>query len=164
MFNPIAIVSVGCFGHILVGLVCFAPTLVQPYWQKKWFKVVARCALGVAIVFLWFGSLVLLPETPIGMVLRGVFVSVFLAVAAGTLAIRKRKRQEVWKCCESGGFPFCKENLGRKEFLFDDESGRLADADGVLVTLLAKITQDSNGAADIEFSTADKLLGRGVDG
>lgn len=163
-FHPIAIVRVGCLGHVLAGLICFAPTLVQPHWQKKWFKIVARCMLGVAIVFLWFGPLVLLPETLNGVALRGVFVVVFFAVAAATLAIRKRKSQDLWKCCESGGFPFCNENLRRKQFLFAGAKSRVVDADAVLAGILATVAQDGGDTADIEFSTADKLLRRGVDG
>jgi hypothetical protein len=160
VFHPIATVRAGCFGHVLVGLACFVPTLVQPYWQKRWFKITARCALGVAIVFLWFGSIALLPETLFGMVLRGVFLSVFFAVATGTMAIRKRHMRQVWRGCKSGGFPFCKENLSRKAFLFDEDRCRLEDGNGVLVTLLAKVTRDSVGTTDIEFITADKVVSR----
>jgi hypothetical protein len=104
----------GWAGLVAIGTLCYMPTLFQMKDRRKWFKILARTLLGTGIVLLWFGAIVLLPATVVGLCFRCAFAAVFFGVFVGTLAARKRFAQKPWKTCEQGGFPFCTDNLRQK--------------------------------------------------
>ena len=141
------------FWYIVAGTALYTPTLVQINIKRKPFKIFARLLLGVSIVLLWFGAIIMMPTTTIGIALRCIFVSVFLAVATVTLRIRHRHSSCEWSKCASGGFPFCNDNLKRMSPVLDRYQKASCGADACLAMVLNEAIRDSRDArrADIEI-------------
>lgn len=104
--------QVGWQAFVAAGVLAYCPTLIQLFVQNKSFKIAARTLLGESIILLWFGAMVLLPETVVGVVLRGVFISVFFLVMNSTLSFRSRMSRKSPLKCLRGGFPFCRFVIG----------------------------------------------------
>lgn len=111
VLRPEVFIRVGWLSFVGAGILCYVPTLIQPYVQRKCFKITSRMLLGVGIVLLWFGSMALLPATLLGLCLRAIFVGVFFAVVVLTLRFRRAKSSCPSQNCSAKPFPFCRENL-----------------------------------------------------
>jgi hypothetical protein len=101
------------FAELGIGLVLFAPTLLQPFIQTRPFKVGSRLCLGFSIVWLWQAAMFELPFSLGGYVLRIIFVGVFVTVYRLTKRFRSRFARPPCESCSGGRYPFCPGNRDR---------------------------------------------------
>jgi hypothetical protein len=93
-----------------IGTVLYLPTLIQPFLQRKPFKILSRTLLGCAVIVLFFGGLIMTPWSFAGAVLRSAFAFTFVLVAWATLHFRRRFTQSPDASCRFGRFPVCAFN------------------------------------------------------
>ncbi len=130
------------FGTAAIGVMLYLPTLIQPFWQYKPFKIGSRMLLGAAIPVLAMGGWLMPPLGVIGILYRGFFLVAFLAVLRATLNYRSRFTPNPCTRCLPAVFPFCNGNRPR------------------LAALLADL-QASSGSDDADFlSFATALVNR----
>lgn len=97
-----------CIGNLLTTL-----TFIQPFFQKKWFKILSRASLGFGITALWLGSMCLLSWDSQGLILRCVFILVFLLMFKLSLQFRNNYTTKTVCNCGSNAYPYCPENQTR---------------------------------------------------
>lgn len=94
-------------------LILVSPTTVQPFIQLKWFKILARFALGLATGS-YFVTGILSVNAPVS---PGLFLVslplAFAAVLIGLLRLRRAYPDDPCRQCPLGVFPTCEWNLPR---------------------------------------------------
>lgn len=100
-------------GGISLGLALYLPTLVQPFWQRKAFKMSARLLLGVAVVVLLAAGLLLSPWNLAGIGFRCGFITTFWLVYRATLRYREMFTPDPCDRCSPAVYPFCVGNRNR---------------------------------------------------
>jgi hypothetical protein len=130
---------VGPWRLIGLGMALYLPALVQPFWQRKAFKVVSRFLLGGAIACLAFASLFLLPWDPTGWLLRAIFVVVFALVWKATQRLRRRYTPNPCERCPHGSWPFCRGHHERVCALVAELRRRARPEDQPFVDLMAAL-------------------------
>lgn len=103
------------------GVALYLPTLGQPFWQWRPFKIVSRFLLGGGVVLLFFGGIVLLPETVTGLAFRMLFVIVFCATLHLSLRLRQQCSASPARNCRHGGFPFCQSRDQMIDFISESQ-------------------------------------------
>jgi len=135
--------------HWLVfhGLVV-GPTVLQPWLQYKWYKIIARFLVGFASGTWLLGALGFGPKPELFSPLVWGVVSLlfFAALARALLMLRTRITKSPCSDCPKGAFPTCSWNL---------ENGLVAD--GVLSEAMADIASRGSWATDIESVGEDGL-------
>ena len=95
---------------VVLHLLLLAPTALQPYFQKKNFKIVSRALLGLCSVSYFVSGW--LVQSPIE---KWLFLTLqLLAFAIGFFALskwRERKMDNPCLNCPKGHFPVCEWNL-----------------------------------------------------
>lgn len=114
------------WGLLGVGVLCWLPTLVQPFCQAKAFKIASRLLLGCSLPCLMLAGLFLPPLDAVGMILRLLFVLVFVVVYVLSMRLRKRFTPDPCASCPHGRWPFCAENMPRVRQQLKDEPELLA--------------------------------------
>lgn len=147
---------------VACGLVLYLPTLRQPFWQWKPYKIVARFLLGASIVALLTGGLVLLPADPVGLVARIVFVTVFLAVFRATLRQRARCTPDPCMRCGSAVYPFCRDNRPRMTSLVEELRRRAGPDDAAFVSFAAALAGEATDGVTVEV-TSLRSIAAGTD-
>lgn len=97
--------------YFAMALGGFIPAFVQPYVQKRWFKIPGRFILGVGLSAAGCGVLFVAPWDVAGIIAK---VALFGVTAFFyQLAIRFRQKKLDTPCtnCPFGVFPFCAHNL-----------------------------------------------------
>jgi hypothetical protein len=105
--------SFSFFEWVILHLVLLVPTGLQPWVQKKFFKVVARLLLGISLGSYLLSGLFLY---------RGIFdfcifkILVLIALFIGykiLISLRRLKPNDPCKSCPLGVYPTCEWNLPR---------------------------------------------------
>jgi hypothetical protein len=131
------------FSHwIALHTAAVAPTVLQPWLQKKWFKVAARTLVGFASATWCLGALGLGPRlTAIPFILWVIgALAFFCATARALLLLRERAAKSPCSDCPLGAFPTCSWNMER-------ESG----APDLLAEALADIAERDSWEQDIQL-------------
>ena len=134
-----------CASAVGFGLVMFAPTLIQPIYQKKLFKIVSRTCLGVSVVVLCWSAAFLLSFDPIGFLLRIVFVFVFITTYKLTCIYRKEITANPKQKCGDGDYPFCVGNRRHLSHAYQALVKR-AEPNDPLLPFAKKLSESDNGA------------------
>ena len=129
---------------LLVGLCLYIPTLIRPFFQVKVYKVVSRMCLGSAIVFLWYGAICLLSFTLSGLILRIVFLLIFIGVYFATMKYRTRFTPDPSASCERGCYPFCEGNRCKLNRILSQLKER-TDPDDSFVEFAEKLINSGDG-------------------
>jgi hypothetical protein len=144
---------------ILIGICLYLPTLAQPFFQTRLFKIASRTCLGIAVVLLWFGGMVLVPTDVLGITLRLAFLAVFFSVIVLTWVYRRLYTPDPKVRCGSACFPFCVDNLGNHRPTL--ESARTSECHGdklLAVALLDQLSSSSLGAAQNPSDEAEAAV------
>jgi hypothetical protein len=144
--------GLGTSGFVAFGVALFAPTLIQPFFQWKPFKMIARGALGASIVLLWFGAIALLPMSITGFALRFVFVVIFAMVFRATQWQRMRYASNPCSRCEGMVYPFCSDNRSRLGPLIAELERKARPEDAPFVAFARAIAGDSADGTSIEIA------------
>lgn len=135
---------------LVIHLCAIAPTAIQPWYQRKAFKIASRFALGVASAsyFLsgWRIQQGALPTW--GFVL--LMAAVFGSFAVALLSLRRRFTLDPCDSCPHGTYPTCDWNLPR--LLATNP------ADDVLVRAAADLERGSVVARDLPLVTRGSRL------
>lgn len=97
----------------IIHQVLLVPTLIQPWFQKKWFKIISRLLLGVAITSYIVSGLFLISPSVSIWLFRCTVVILFVMVRYMLKAIRNRYTYDPCSDCPLGTFPSCEWNLPR---------------------------------------------------
>ena len=98
---------------ILAHLILLVPTAVQPWLQRKLFKIVARGLLGAAAVSYWVSGALLL-GVPLPKPVWFVLMLVAFGIAYQTLRrLRTSRKHDPCASCPEGVYPTCNWNLPR---------------------------------------------------
>jgi hypothetical protein len=98
---------------ILIHLTLLLPTFMQPWFQRKWFKIASRGALGAAVMSYWITGayLIVVP------LIKPLWLLAMAAAFGGTYIVlrRVRDRRSDNPCanCPQGVYPTCDWNLPR---------------------------------------------------
>ena len=137
-----------CFWTEMMGVILFLPTLVQPFAQLKPYKIISRISLGIAIVLLWHGAIFLLPFNVIGILLRTVFLLVFVFTFRLALAYRKRLTPEPSVCCSHERYPLCDGNKQFTEKVYRELCSR-SDPNDPFLPIARSIIDSTDGSIDV---------------
>ena len=101
---------------------------LQMYYQKKWFKILARMGLGIGSV-LFIGAPFFLSQINIqGIGIRIVVISVYLVLVRHALKRRQATMNRPCDDCKEGVFPLCSWNqkkiINASKSIDLDEDGR----------------------------------------
>lgn len=130
---------IGTAATVSCGVLLYAPTLAQPFCQRKTFKIVARTLLGLAVVCLWIGGMMLPPIDAPGVLARLVFVLAFRQVYVTTLSLRATHTPDPCLQCGTTTYPFCKDNQPRVAHLVADLRRTATPADAAFVEFAAQL-------------------------
>lgn len=100
---------------LCVGLV--VPTALQPFIQRKPYKILARTLLGAGTALYWITLLWALPWTMVGVLARLGAAGVFFGVLRAMLMLRDRRLDNPCGRCPYGSKPFCGHYLPAYERL-----------------------------------------------
>ncbi len=149
---------VGPWGMVGLGVVLFTPTLFQPFWQVKVFKVISRFFLGISVVLLWYGAMVLLPWTFMGFVLRLVFVAIFVQTFRLTQKWRSKKTSNPCERCPFGVYPFCKGNQMKVNTLVTELQRRACPEDKAFVKFAMNLASAGWTDTNIEIMSIGEAI------
>lgn len=139
------------------GVMLYLPTLLQPYFQWKPYKIVARFLLGMAVVSILAGGLVLPPLDPLGLIARGMFVPIFWFVFKATLRQRARYTPDPCSRCSPAMYPFCENNRPRAAALLAELRRRAEPEDEAFVAFAAALAGENNAVARVEITQLQSL-------
>lgn len=97
------------FWHLL----CLLPTLVQPWFQKKPFKIISRFLLGATTSSYFVSGLLLISPTVNVWLFRIGIIALFLFLYRAIRYVRNRYTYNPCSDCPLGVFPTCDWNLPR---------------------------------------------------
>ncbi len=120
-------------GALVVGS---APAFVQPYLQKRWFKIPARFALGAGLMGAGIAAWCA-PWTYAGLAAKLSICLATLAFFRLALAYRQKRLDNPCAGCPWGGFPLCAHNLEKMRELRAKETD--PGAAGLLDALIAQL-------------------------
>lgn len=118
LFRPLEIKELNPWLVVSIGSSFTAFTFIQPFFQKKWFKILSRTFLGFGISMLWFGAIGLFPYDKMGFILRGVFIPIFILMFKLSLIFRNLYTIKTICNCGLNAYPYCPENQLRNKNLF----------------------------------------------
>lgn len=144
---PATLAGVAC------GVTLYGPTLFQPFWQRKPFKIVARFMLGAAVVVLGVAGLLLPPIDVAGFAFRAVFAAVFRIIFTATLRQRARFTPDPCARCQPRAYPFCDGNRDRVAALLAELRRSAGPADAEFVAFAAALAGDPQSGATVEVTT-----------
>ena len=144
--------GLGTIGFLACGVALFTPTLIQPFFQWKPFKMIARGMLGTSVVLLWFGAIALLPVSIEGFALRFVFVFIFAMVFRATQWQRMRYASNPCSRCEGMVYPFCSDNRSRLGPLIAQLERKARPEDAPFVAFARAIAGDSADGTSVEIA------------
>ena len=155
--SPETVRAWGTPGLVTAGCLLFLPTLAQPFVQRKPYKILARSLLGVAVVLLCFGAMVMLPYTATGMLLRAVFLGIFMATFRATLRFRAAFAKDPTRDCPGAGYPLCRDHLDRLQPLLGRLERMAKPEDAPFVAFANALLRGDGDGISVELLS----LGRG---
>ena len=129
---------------LAIGLITFSPTLIQPFFQRKLFKLFSRTLLGMSVVLMFYAAIFLLPLTWEGVLVRSGFLAAFFATYRLTQNYRARYTVMPKAKCDKGCYPFCKGNRKRLEKIWQELVEKADRDDPFLPFARALIEQKGN--------------------
>lgn len=105
--------SVSLVMWILSHLIALVPTIVQPWFQWKPYKIMARLILGISISTYWVSGMLLMNPPFSVWIFRFWVLMIFIILYYGLRAIRNRYTYNPCDDCPLGVFPTCDWNLPR---------------------------------------------------
>ena len=75
--------------------------------QLKWFKIIARFALGFGSCLLLTSTLIFLPLNAVGLIVRSVVLIGYIYLVKYALALRSKNIDDPCDGCDKGAFPLC---------------------------------------------------------
>ena len=99
--------ELSAFSLIFLGFSMAPFPFIQIYFQQRWFKLLARTALGYGSSLLLGATLLLLPLDTFGWVLRFSIVIGYAVLARLALMIRNDNMDDPCDGCQEGAFPLC---------------------------------------------------------
>lgn len=141
----------------VVGLALYAPTLIQPFCQRKPFKVLARFLLGAAVIVLGTAGLILPPLDAVGLVVRVGFMAAFWIVFKATLRQRARFTPDPCARCRPTVYPFCEGNRQRVAGLLEELRRSAGPDDAEFVAFAAALAGDPASGATVEVTSLHAL-------
>lgn len=150
----------GTLAFAVIGICLYAPTLLQPFCQRKPFKVVSRFLLGVATPVLCVGGLVLPPLNATGFTARVAFVGIFRLVYKATLRQRARCTPDPCSRCGISTFPFCQDNRPRVISLVAELRRRACPEDAAFVAFAAALAGDNAAGVSADVTSMRALVGK----
>lgn len=166
IFKPIQTKELNPWLVVFLGTLFTTPTFIQPFFQKKCFKILSRASLGFGITVLWLGAMCLLSWDASGLILRGVFILIFIFFFKLSLKFRNHYTTKTICTCGPNAYPYCPENQIRKEKLLH-QFLKLSDKSDPMIPIiqtLAKAQQfnipvameDKISTLTIEYSPVSK--------
>jgi hypothetical protein len=107
------------------------PTVLQPWIQKKPYKIFARFLLGMSTIAWWFGAIGLGPKELPNIVWTPVCLLFFISVAYILMKVRDKFTPNPCNQCPLGAFPTCEWNLERQ-----------SESDDELINIIKNIKSD----------------------
>jgi hypothetical protein len=90
-----------------IGLSMSPFPFLQMKIQLKWFKMVARFALGLGSCMLLISTLIYLPMTVLGFSIRFITLISYIYLVKYALALRSKNIDDPCDGCTKGAFPLC---------------------------------------------------------
>lgn len=152
----------GAMPAIGAGVGLYLPTLLQPFWQWKPYKIVARFLLGMAVVALFTGGLLLPPLSILGSTARAVFVVTFWLVFKATLRHRASHTPDPCSRCSPAVYPFCQDNRPRVASLLAELRRRAGPGDEQFVSFAAALAGEETAGVQVEVTPLRSLAATGA--
>lgn len=105
--TPLLLASLPPLAVLAVSVALVAPTALQPFVQRKPYKVMARTLLGAGTALYACTVLWALPWSVGGLLARMAAGGVFLVTYRAMLALRERRLDNPCATCPYGQKPFC---------------------------------------------------------
>jgi len=142
-----------------MGVLCYLPTLLQPFLQWKPFKIISRTMLGSAIVVIWYGIFWLVPWTLVGGFWKAGMGLAFYVTVRLSLSFRQRFTPDPIRSCGEGCYPFCEGNRVRLDCALEELKLAVEDPSDPLLGFAEELA--SGGAGNIEvIAHADLVAAR----
>ena len=90
-----------------VGLSMAPFPFLQMKIQVKWFKMVARFALGFGSCLLLTSTLIFLPLNVVGLLVRSIILYSYIYLVKFALTLRSKNIDDPCDGCDKGAFPLC---------------------------------------------------------
>ena len=100
-------VEFSAFSLMIIGFTMAPFPFIQIYFQQRWFKLLARTALGYGSAILLGATLVLLPLNSFGWITRFSVVIGYIVASRLALKIRNDNMDDPCDGCKEGAFPLC---------------------------------------------------------
>jgi len=124
---------------VALGLALVAPTALQPYIQRKPFKIVARSMLGVGCAWYVLGLIVAPSWDPQGLAVRLAGAGLFHLLYRALRQLRQKRLNDPCAECPHGRKPFCLHYLPQFERLGQTAEG--ADDRALAAAMASHIRQ-----------------------
>ena len=98
---------------IAIHLLGVVPSAIQPYYQRKWYKCVARVLLGVTSASYLISGLAAAPHWEPAWQLRALVVCAFAVTFKALRGLRARTYESPCTNCPLGVYPTCDWNVAR---------------------------------------------------
>ena len=89
------------------------PTFIQPWFQYRIFKIIARLMFGIFITSYWISGVILYPAPFNSWLFKIGLIVVFAAIYALLAFLRKTFTNDPCRTCPEGVFPNCDWNFNR---------------------------------------------------
>jgi|GEM_PF-3521707 hypothetical protein len=96
---------------ILIGFLHSPFPFLQIKFQQRWFKILARTALGIGGTLVLVPTIILIPLSISGLISRILIIGVFAMLAQIALNKRSQNKDDPCDDCPEGAFPLCGWNL-----------------------------------------------------
>jgi len=150
----------GTIAYAVMGICFYAPTLIQPFCQRKPFKIMSRFLLGAATAVLSVAGLVLPPLDAIGFAARVAFVVIFRLVYMATLRQRAQWTPDPCSRCGNSVYPFCQDNRPRVISLVSELRQQAGPEDAAFVAFAAALAGEDTAGASVDVTTMRGLAGK----
>lgn len=105
--TPVLLAALSTWAVLLVSAAMVVPTALQPFIQRKPYKMLARTLLGVGTALYTCTALWALSWNAVGLLERLAAGGVCLGVSRAMLALRERRLDNPCAACPHGQKPFC---------------------------------------------------------
>jgi len=153
-------IELSAFSLMILGFALAPFPFIQIYFQQRWFKLLARTALGYGSSLLLGTTLLLLPLDKFGWILRFSILMGYVGLVRLALNIRDNNMNDPCDGCQEGAFPLCTWKM--------DEMAEIRnkwDLDQETNDFLSSILQSFEGDnSNLTIMTGEEVLRRNSDG
>lgn len=152
-------VELSTFSLMIIGFAMAPFPFIQIYFQQRWFKLLARTALGYGSAILLGATLVLIPLNAFGWITRFSVVMGYVVLARIALNVRNNNMDDPCDGCEEGAFPLCTWKVSEIS-----EIHRTWELDQETRDFLSSILQSfEDDSPNISIMTGEEVLRRGLE-